>query len=135
MYDNGATIKIQLPNNGSTISAGANSTEAKLVAFLSGGEALDTLNGNWFDFTNVRFKTGGTETTPESAAQLKNLVAIVKAFPKAQFKIGGYTDNSGDAAQNTTLSQKRADAVAAQLVKLGAPKSSIVGTKGYGQEW
>lgn len=134
-YDNGALTKIQLPNNAGTIEAGANSTEAKLVAFLSGNEALDTVKGNWFDFTNVRFKTGGTETTPESAAQLKNLVAIAKAFPTAQFKIGGYTDNTGDAAKNVTLSQQRADAVAAQVVKLGAPKASIVGSKGYGQDW
>ena len=134
-YDNGALTKIQLPNNGGTIEVGENSTEAKLVAFLSGNETLDTVKGNWFDFTNVRFKTGSTETTPESATQLKNLVAISKAFPTAQFKIGGYTDNIGDAAKNIALSQKRADAVAAQVVKLGAAKTTIVGSKGYGQEW
>ena len=134
-YDNGALTKIQLPNNAGTIEVGENSTEAKLVSFLSGNEQLDTTKGNWFDFTNVRFKTGSTETTPESATQLKNLVAIAKAFPTAQFKIGGYTDNTGDAAKNVALSQKRADAVAAQVVKLGAAKTAIVGSKGYGQEW
>lgn len=134
-YDNGAMTKIQLPNNAGTIEVGENSTEAKLVAFLTGSDAIDTVKGNWFDFTNVRFKTGSSETTPESAAQLKNLVLIAKAFPTAQFKIGGYTDNTGDAAKNVALSQKRADAVAAQVVKLGAAKTAIVGAKGYGQEW
>ena len=134
-YDNGAMTKIQLPNNAGTIEVGENSTEAKLVAFLTGSDTIDTVKGNWFDFTNVRFKTGSSETTPESAAQLKNLVLIAKAFPTAQFKIGGYTDNTGDAAKNVALSQKRADAVAAQVVKLGAAKTAIVGAKGYGQEW
>lgn len=134
-YDNGTMTKIQLPNNDGIIEVGENSTEAKLVAFLSGADALDTVKGNWFDFTNVRFKTGSTETTPESAAQLKNLVAIAKAFPTAQFKIGGYTDNTGDSAKNVALSQKRADMVAMQVVQLGASKTAIVGSKGYGQEW
>ncbi len=135
IYDNGAVTKIQLPNNAGILEVGENSTEAKLVAFLSGTELLDTVKGNWYDFTNVRFKTGSSDITPESMAQLKNLVAISKAFPTAQFKIGGYTDNTGDAAKNVILSQKRADAVAAQVIKLGAAKTSIVGAKGYGPEW
>ncbi len=135
LYDNGAITKIQLPNNAGTLEVGENSTEAKLVAFLSGTDALDTVKGNWFDFTNVRFKTGSSEITAESMTQLKNLVAIAKAFPTSQFKVGGYTDNTGDAAKNVVLSQKRADAVAAQVVKLGAAATSIVGAKGFGPEW
>lgn len=134
IYNEGNITTIQLPD-GNTLKVGENSTEARLVAFLSDKNAtLDTVKGNWFDFTNVRFKTGSSEITEESMTQLKNLVAIAKAFPTAQFKVGGYTDNTGDAAKNVALSQKRADAVAAQVVKLGAAKTSIVGAKGYGQE-
>jgi outer membrane protein OmpA-like peptidoglycan-associated protein len=66
---------------------------------------------------------------------LKNLVAIAKAYPAAKFKFGGYTDNTGDAAKNVTLSQKRADAVSAMTNKLGAPAGTIESAKGYGQEW
>ncbi|HNF47969.1 MAG TPA: OmpA family protein [Chitinophagales bacterium] len=135
IYDEGAITVIQLPNNAGTLKVGENSTEAKLVAFLNDpNSVVDTVKGNWFDFTNVRFKTGSSEITPESMTQLKNLVAISKGFPTAQFKVGGYTDNTGDAAKNVALSQKRADAVAAQVVKLGAAKSAIVGAEGYGQE-
>jgi K(+)-stimulated pyrophosphate-energized sodium pump len=96
---------------------------------------IDTVKGNWFEFTNVRFNTGGSEITETSMDQLKNLVTISKAYPTAQFKIGGYTDNTGNAAANVTLSQKRAEAVAAMLKKLGIAGKAIESAKGYGQEW
>ena len=43
----------------------------------------------------------------------------------------GYTDNSGAAAHNLTLSQQRADAVKDQLVKMGIDASMLT-TKGFG---
>lgn len=136
VYELGKTISIDLPNNGGKLEVGENSTEAKLVAFLNdASKVVDTVKGNWFDFTNVRFKTGSSVITDESMAQLKNMTAIAKAYPTAQFKIGGYTDNTGDSAKNVALSQKRADAVAAQIKKLGAAASSIVGAEGYGPQW
>lgn len=135
MYDPGAMKDIELPG-GVKINVGENSTEAKLVAFLTdASKTVDTVKGNWFDFTNVRFKTGSSNITDESMAQLKNMVAIAKAFPSAQFKIGGYTDNTGDSVKNVVLSQKRAEAVAAQLQKMGAAKASVVGAEGYGPQW
>jgi outer membrane protein OmpA-like peptidoglycan-associated protein len=67
--------------------------------------------------------------------QLKNFVAISKAFPTATFKVGGYTDSTGSDQVNVALSQKRSDIVAATVVKLGASTASIVGSKGYGKEW
>jgi outer membrane protein OmpA-like peptidoglycan-associated protein len=133
IYDAGDMTTISLPNNGGDITVGKWSTEARLVEFLTNSSAsIDTVKGNWFDFTNVRFKTGGTTITPESSTQLKNLVMIIKAFPNARFKIGGYTDNTGDAARNRALSQKRAEAVAAEITKLGASASQLTKAEGYG---
>jgi outer membrane protein OmpA-like peptidoglycan-associated protein len=135
-YNLGKMISIDLPNGAGKLEVGENSTENKLYKFLSDANApLDTIKGNWFEFTNVRFKTGGSEITNESMAQLKNMVAIAKAYPTAQFKLGGYTDNTGSAAGNIALSQKRADAVLATLVKMGANAKSFAGAKGYGPEW
>jgi OmpA-OmpF porin, OOP family len=134
IYDAGKMVDIDLPG-GVKLSAGENSTEYKLYKFLSGSDAVDTVKGNWFDFTNVRFKTGSSAITDESMVQLKNMVAIAKAFPTARFKVGGYTDNVGDSLKNVKLSQKRAETVAAELVKLGAAKTSIVGSEGYGPQW
>ncbi len=136
MYDAGEMATIDLPNNGGKLSVGKNSTEYRLVNFLNDkGAVIDTVKGNWFEFTNVHFKTGSSDITDESMAQLKNMVAIAKSYPTAQFKFGGYTDNTGDAAKNVTLSQKRADVVANMVKKLGAGAASITGTKGYGGEW
>lgn len=135
VYDEGENIAISLPNNTGDLHVGKWSTEAKLVEFLTNPSAkTDKINGNWFDFTNVRFKTGSTVLTPSSAIQLKNLVMIIRAFPNARFKIGGYTDNTGEASKNLALSQKRAVMVAAEIVKLGAPASQLTGAEGYGDQ-
>lgn len=136
IYDAGEIVTLTLPNNGGELKVGKNSTEYKLVEFLNNKSAtIDTVKGNWFEFTNVHFKTGGAELTDQSMDQLKNMVAIAKAYPSAQFKFGGYTDSTGDAGKNLALSQRRADAVAAMVKKLGAAEASFVGAKGYGKEW
>lgn len=136
IYDLGEMASIDLPNGGGKLEVGKNSTEYKLFSFLNDpAAAIDTVKGNWFEFTNVRFKTGGAEIQDESMAQLKNMVAIAKSFPKAVFKMGGYTDNTGDSLANVKLSQKRADAVVAQLIKMGVAKKSIAGAEGYGPQW
>ena len=135
IYNTGNNISLDLPNNGGKIEVGENSTEAKLIAFLNDNNAkIDADKGNWFEFTNVRFKTGSSDITEESMTQLRNIVMIAKAYPTAKFKIGGYTDNIGDKAANVKLSQQRADAVATQLKQLGAPAGSITGAEGYGPD-
>jgi OOP family OmpA-OmpF porin len=134
-YNLGNIITIDLPNGAGKLEVGENSTENKLYKFLSNsGSVIDTVKGNWFEFTNVRFKTASSVITDESMVQLKNMVAISKAYPTAQFKLGGYTDNTGSAAGNVALSQKRAEAVVSMLQKLGAAAASIAGAKGYGPE-
>ena len=136
IYDLGESATIDLPNNAGQLVVGKNSTEYKLVQFLNDKNAvIDTAKGNWFEFTNVRFKTGGSELTEASVDQLKNLVTIAKAYPNAIFKFGGYTDNTGDKVANITLSQKRSDAVVAMVKKLGIATTAIDGSKGYGEEW
>ena len=136
IYNEGDTITITLPNNAGDLKVGKYSTESKLITFLQDGNAkIDTVKGNWFEFTNVHFKTGSSDVTDASMQQLKNMAAITKGFPAAQFKLGGYTDNTGDSARNVVLSQKRADAVISILKKLGVAASSFTGAKGYGPSW
>lgn len=132
-YDLGNTMQIILAD-GTTLKVGENSTEAKLYSFLNDKNTALSEEGNWFDFTNVNFKSGSDQVTEDSNTQLKNLVAIIKNFPTAKFKIGGYTDNSGDAKANLALSQKRADQVAKLLVSMGVNKDAIAGAEGYGPE-
>jgi len=54
-----------------------------------------------------------------SQEQLRNVAEILKAYPNVHVKVGGYTDNRGDAAANIRLSQQRADSVKQQLTGLG----------------
>lgn len=136
IYELGKQVTIELPNGAGKLEVGENSTENKLFQFLSNpGSKIDTVKGNWFEFTNVHFKTGGAEIDDASMVQLKNMVAITKGYASAKFKLGGYTDNTGNAAGNVALSQKRADAVIAMLKKLGAGDNSFAGAKGYGPEF
>ena len=93
VYNLGNMISIDLPNGAGKLEVGENSTEAKLVHFLLDKDALiDTAKGNWFEFTNVRFKSGSSTITDESLAQLKNMVLISKGFPNARFKVGGQSE-------------------------------------------
>ena len=42
----------------------------------------------WFDFDNINFETGSARLTAESQAQVKNIAAILNAYPKVVIKIG-----------------------------------------------
>jgi K(+)-stimulated pyrophosphate-energized sodium pump len=134
VYNAGDIKKFDLPNN-TYLEIGSATTEANLIGFLSDeNQKIDAEKGNWFDFTNVRFKTGSSELLEESKKQLENLVTIAKAYPNAIFKVGGYTDNTGDANKNVELSQKRAEIVLAEIVKIGGTATQFIGAEGYGDK-
>ena len=127
--------QINLPG-GTAINATRGGTEDRLIAFLSDPNApLDKKNGNWFDFTKISFASNSASLLLESDTQLRNIVSILNAFPKAKIKIGGYTDNTGDAAANVRLSQKRADNILAKLKDLDAKHSQLAGAEGYGPKY
>jgi K(+)-stimulated pyrophosphate-energized sodium pump len=108
--------------------------EAQLVAFLEdASKPVDKTT--WFNFDRVTFKTGSAVIDLEaSKAQLTNLAEILKAFPKAKLKLGGYTDNVGKAANNKKLSGDRAAALARALVGMGV-KAPRLESEGFGQEF
>ncbi len=99
--------------------------EDQMISFLKTDgykNAADdsALKDKWYDFDHVNFKMGSsTELEAGSQGQLDNLVAILKAFPDAKIKIGGYTDKTGNEASNVKLSQARADFIKAALAKAG----------------
>jgi len=106
--------------------------ENKLIAFI---EDVNTPvdEKTWFTFDRLIFETGKAALMPESQEQLKNIAEILKAYPKVSIKLGGYTDNVGDPQANLLLSQQRAEAVMADLVKLGIDAKRLQ-AEGYGQE-
>ncbi|MFD2936980.1 sodium-translocating pyrophosphatase [Spirosoma flavum] len=105
--------------------------ENKLLAFIKGDKAID--KETWFDFDRLLFETGKATLESESQEQLKNVAEILKAYPAVKVKLGGYTDNTGNAASNLKLSQDRANSVRVELEKMGIDKDRL-DAEGYGQE-
>jgi len=70
---------------------------------------------------------------PSSMEQLKNVAAILKAYPKVALKIGGYKDNIGDPAANLELSRRRAENTRTELVTLGIDAKRLE-AEGYGDK-
>ncbi|MBS1666606.1 MAG: OmpA family protein [Bacteroidetes bacterium] len=79
----------------------------------------------------INFDINKADIRPESMGTINTIVGILKNNPDLKFEIQGHTDNSGVAANNLTLSQKRADAVKKQMVALGIDESRLT-TKGFG---
>lgn len=98
--------------------------EQQLVDFLSSGSYAaaddESLKSKWYNFDSVKFKTGSSSVLEEgSDVQLANLAAILKAYPDAKIKIGGYTDKTGNEETNKKISQSRADFIKSKLADVG----------------
>jgi outer membrane protein OmpA-like peptidoglycan-associated protein len=137
IYTIGNEIIITLPDSAKTeLRVGANSTEAKLYKFLvEENMVVDTVDKTkgWITCDRIYFLTDKHDLTPESRTQISNIATILKAFPKAELKVGGYTDSTGSAAHNQELSASRAAEVLAMLQKDGAKNAAA--SEGYGSQW
>jgi outer membrane protein OmpA-like peptidoglycan-associated protein len=136
---NNTRLQEDVDLNGTKLKAYQGGLEGQIVNYLNSGDydKADeaTLKDTWYTFDNVNFKMGSSnELEAGSEVQLDNLVAILKAFPAAKIKIGGYTDKVGDAAKNKKLSQDRADFIKDWLNKAGVG-SQVSSAEGYGSEF
>jgi len=127
------SIKVVLPN-GTELNAFKGGIEDKLVAYLNDSTSKAGKDV-WFDFDNLNFKLNSAEITEDSYAQIQNIEAILKAYPKLKIKIGGYTDKTGDSAANMKLSQERAAAVFDALKKINGNPEQLTGAEGYGSQF
>lgn len=114
-------VELNIPENG---------IEANMIKFIDGDAAVDKTT--WFNFDRLTFATGSAELDMDkSKEQLTNMYEILRAFPKVNLKIGGYTDNTGSEATNMKISQRRADAVKNALVKMGINENRLE-AEGFG---
>ena len=79
----------------------------------------------------ITFDTGSDVIRPESGPTLRKILAILQENPSLTFEIQGHTDTQGGDKVNGPLSERRAQAVKAWLVKEGIAASRLT-TKGLG---
>jgi len=127
----GDFFNTKLPN-GVELNIPQNGIENRLIEFLN-DTTRPVDDTTWFDFDRLHFGTGKATLQSSSEEQLKNIAEILKAYPNVHVKIGGYTDNTGDAAANQKLSQDRADNVMQSLGGLGVAASRMA-AEGYGEQ-
>lgn len=128
----GENMELTLPN-GEKIRVPVNGVEKQLLDFLTQGCQGD-LKSQWFNYDRILFKSGSSQLNAVSMDQINALSSIIKAFPSTTFKLGGYTDNTGDPLANKELSGDRAAQVVKSLVEKGAPASNL-SSEGYGSEF
>ncbi len=81
----------------------------------------------------VTFATSSSKLIGRSAEVLNKVAGTLKRYPGLRVEVAGYTDNSGSARYNQSLSEQRANSVRDYLIEQGVSKNSLT-VKGYGEE-
>jgi OOP family OmpA-OmpF porin len=129
--DLGAFIDKRLPD-GTTLRIPTGGVESKLIAFIDDrSQGVD--RETWFTFDRLEFESDSATLKPTSEEQLRNVAAILKAYPNTNVKIGGYTDNAGNDSYNLKLSQDRANNTMNELIRYGVSENRL-SAEGYGEQ-
>lgn len=134
VYNLGENLVITLAN-GTELNVGELSTENKLYKALSDAnfEVSEDKTQGWITLDRVYFDTGKDNLTEESRQQLDNIIELMKAYPNAEIKLGGYTDNTGSQEINIKISDSRAKSVMNDMVENGIENNRL-SAEGYGPE-
>jgi OOP family OmpA-OmpF porin len=76
-------------------------------------------------FTIFFLFDSSTELAPESSATVKELKAVLATWPAPQLVVVGHTDLAGSQEWDDKLAMRRAETVAAFLIKQGIPARQI----------
>ena len=109
---------------------------APVAQAQQGGGAMDATAGAMETVTDkflVFFGLSELKLTPEAREVVAKAAQEFKTTGSARIVATGHTDTTGSAAYNLALSERRAEAVADELVRLGVPADAIT-TVGEGQE-
>jgi outer membrane protein OmpA-like peptidoglycan-associated protein len=96
-------------------------------------EELKVEAGRAIVLEGIVFATGKSDITPESETTLEKAYNTMAQNEGMVVEIQGHTDNTGSQATNMKLSQARAEAVKAWLVKKGIASDRIT-AKGFGPD-
>jgi outer membrane protein OmpA-like peptidoglycan-associated protein len=76
--------------------------------------------------TDFAFRTEDASLTPAAAEKLQRLGTLLAGMPEAQVRVSGFTDPRGTEGYNLALSERRAEAVRAELAKAGVPTERLI---------
>ena len=96
-----------------------NTTDAVAKAMVETGK---------FVTNNILFETGKATLKPESMADIKMVGEYMLKNKNVRFEVQGHCDNQGSDKVNDPLSQKRAEAIVAELVKMGVDEFNLKAT-------
>ena len=107
------------------------------AAGSAGNQMMDYIKGGFkgdanFTFKGLTFDTGSANISGKTAVEVDNVAAILKAYPDVKVAVTGYTDNTGDAANNIKLSKERAQAVKTRLINTGGIAANRITVAGLG---
>ncbi len=125
----GGLVQRTLPN-GVALSIPQFGMESRLLESIPGASL--PIDHAWFGFDRLSFDSNSATLRAESTEQLANIAQILKAYPTLHIMIGGFTDNTGDAAANLQLSQARANSVMQELTKMAIDVNRLE-ARGYGE--
>jgi len=80
----------------------------------------------------VLFATDVATLNPQGQQAARRLAEVLQQNPGRNVSIEGFTDSTGSAEYNQALSERRADAVSAELALRGIARERIV-AHGYGE--
>lgn len=126
-FGRGRTLLINLP---------ATSEEPTLIGNLviaAGGRSIyDALSADGRVATQgIHFDVGSDHIRPESAPTLQLIADMLKEHADLKLGVEGHTDNTGVAAANQTLSEKRAASIVQNLTARGIATARLT-AKGMG---
>jgi outer membrane protein OmpA-like peptidoglycan-associated protein len=112
----------------------ANQDAAQAQAELAALKATPTARGLVLTLGDVMFDTGRSELKSGGMRKIEQLAQFLTEHPERRVQIDGFTDSVGSDAYNEELSQRRADAVKAALVRQNIDAARI-STEGYGKAY
>ncbi|AOW22129.1 OmpA family protein [Urechidicola croceus] len=99
--------------------------DAEKDIVVEDGKTQIKINPIYFDFNKWNIR-------PDAAAELDNVVEMMKKYTDMQIEIGAHTDCRGSEEYNLSLSHKRAKSVREYLVSQGIPNENVKSI-GYGE--
>ncbi len=101
------------------------------ASLLPAAELKEAIDRDGKAIVQVNFATDESNILPDSRPQIDAIMTVLKGDPKLRLAINGHTDDTGDAAHNRSLSERRAASVRQALLDAGIAGDRLT-ARGFG---